>query len=256
MARLALILLAVILFAVPLCAQATPDSEVLISTDRPAVAASSVVVPQGGFQVENGFLATNTGNQFVLDFPESNFRYGLLSKTELRLEAPDYFSNLPSTNGSVSGFGDLAIGVKQQLGPIAGFDLSAIVFVSFPTGASAISSHGYDPGLQIPWSRSLSKNWTVGGQVAFYWPTVATKHNFTGETTFFLDRQLTGPWDAFVEYAGDFPERGGSRQFLHFGTSFKITHRQQIDFHVAAGLSSAAPTAYVGFGYSFLLFPK
>lgn len=256
MTRLALLLLAVILPAASLRAQATSDSDVTISTDRPAVAESSIVVPQGGLQIENGFLATNTGSQYVLDFPETNLRYGLLSKTELRLEVPDYFSNLPAANGSISGFGDLAIGVKQQLGPIAGFDFSVIAFLSFPTGASAISSHGYDPGLQIPWSRPLSKNWTVGGQVAFYWPTIAAKHDFTGETTFFLDRQLTGPWDAFVEYAGDFPQRGGSRQFLHFGTSFKITHHQQIDFHVAAGLSRAAPTAYFGFGYSFLLFPK
>lgn len=256
MARLALLLLVVMLPAASLRAQAAPDSDVIISTDRPAVAESSVVVPPGGFQVENGFLATNTGSQYVLDFPESNLRYGLLSKTELRLEAPDYFSHFPSTNGSLSGFGDFAIGIKQQIGPIAGFDFSAVVFLSFPTGASAISSHGYDPGLQLPWSRSLSKNWTAGGQFALYWPTVAAKRDFTGESTFFLDRQLMGPWDAFVEYAGDFPERGGSRQFLHFGTSFKITHHQQIDFHVAAGLSRAAPAAYIGFGYSFLLFPK
>lgn len=256
MARLAVILLTTVLSAAPLRAQSASQADVTISTDRPAVAESSIVVPQRSFQIENGFLATNTGDQYVLDFPESDLRYGLLSKTELRLEAPDYFSNVPSANGSVSGFGDLSIGVKQQLGPVAGFDVSAIVFLSFPTGARGISSDGYDPGLQFPWSRSLSKNWTAGGQVAFYWPTTSAKHDFTGETTFFLDRQITGPWDAFVEYAGDFPERGGSRQFLHFGTSFKITHRQQLDFHVAAGLSRAAPTAYIGFGYSILFFPK
>lgn len=256
MARILLIFLAALVAGVSLRAQTASDSEVTISTDRPAVAESSLVVPQGGFQAENGFLATNTGNRYVLDFPETDLRYGLFSKTEIRLEAPDYFSPVPRANGSVSGFGDLAIGVKQQLGPIAGFDLSAIVFLSFPTGASGISSHGYDPGIQVPWSRSLSKNWTAGGQAGFYWPTVSEKHDFTGEATFYLDRQLSWRWDAFVEYAGDFAERGGSRQFLHFGTSFKITHRQQIDFHVAAGLSRASPTSYVGFGYSFLLFPK
>jgi hypothetical protein len=27
--------------------------------------------------------------------------------------------------------------------------------------------------------------------------------NLTGESTILLDRQLTGPWDAFVEYAGE-----------------------------------------------------
>jgi hypothetical protein len=30
---------------------------------------------------------------------------------------------------------------------------------------------------------------------------------------------LTKSWDAFVEYAGDFPEFGGPRNVLHFGTA-------------------------------------
>jgi len=240
----------------PLHAQTDASAEVTISTDRPAVSASSVVVPQGGFQLENGMLATNTQGQYTLDLPESAIRYGLLQKTELRFTVPDYFHNFATGGAASSGFGDLAVGVKQQLGPIAGFDVSAIFYVSMPTGASGVSSHGYDPALQLPWTRKLSENWTAGGQVAFYWPTVNGSHNFTGETAFFLDRQLTKPWDAFIEYAGDFPERGGTRQQLHFGTAYKLTPRQQIDFHFAFGLTGAAPKGYVGFGYSFLLFTR
>lgn len=247
----------VLLQAFPLHAQAVPDSEVIISTDRPSVANSSVVVPQGGLQFENGLLVTHTQGQFVLDLPETSVRYGLFSKTELRLTVPDYFYNLPDGSAAVSGFGDLALGLKQQLGPLPGhFNLSAIFYLSFPTGAGAISSHGYDPALQLPWSRPLSENWTLAGQVAFYWPTLAGSHNFTGETTFFLDRRLTKPWDAFIEYAGDFPERGGSRQILHFGTSYKLAPHHQIDFHVAVGLTRAAPDSFIGVGYSFLLFPR
>ena len=254
MRRYALIPLALLLLAArPAAAQTPAEPEVTISTDRPAVASSSIVVPQGGLQIENGLLVTNAAGQSSLDLPETNLRYGLLAKTELRLAVPDYFYNLP---GDSSGFGDLSLGVKQQLGPLHGFDLSVIAFVSFPTGADEISSHGYDPGLQLPWSRSLSKNWIVGGQVAFYWPTVTGKRNFTGQTTVFFDRQLTKSWDVFVEYAGDFPERGGSRQLLHFGTAYKLAPHHQIDFHVAAGLSAAAPGSFVGFGYSYLFLPK
>ena len=256
MLRFALPLLAVSLAVVPLRARTDASSGVIISTDRPAVANSSVVVPQGGFQMENGFLFTDTQGQYVFDIPESNFRYGLFQKTELRLSAPDYFDTVTSGAGRISGFGDLAVGLKQQLGPLAGFDVSAIVFLSFPTGAKQISSHGYDPGLQVPWSRAVTKKWTAGGQVAFYWPTLAGRHDFTGETTFFADRQLTAPWDAFVEYAGDFPQRGGSRQQIHFGTAYKLASRHQIDFHIGIGVSSAAPKTYFGFGYSFLFLRK
>ena len=243
--------------AAPLLCQTLPGSEIVISTDRPSVANSSVVVPQGGLQFENGLLVTHTQGQFVLDLPETSVRYGLLDKTELRLTVPDYFYNLPNGTGATSGFGDIAIGVKQQLGPLPGsFGLSVIFFLSLPSGANAISSHGYDPAFQLPWSRKLSDHWTLAGQVAFYWPTQAGKRNFTGETTFYLDRQLTKPWDAFVEYAGDFPERGDARQLLHFGTAYKLARHHQIDFHVAVGLSRAAPDSFVGFGYSFLFFPK
>jgi len=229
-------------------------SDVVISTDRPSVANSSGVVPRGYFQVENGLLVTSGQGESVVDFPETSLRFGLLNKTELRLAVPDYFQSLTANGASTSGFGDLAVGVKQQLGPLPdNFNLSVIVFLSFPTGAHAISSHGYDPGLQVPWSLPLSTNWTASGQTAFYWPTLAGTRNFTGETTFVIDRQLTKPWDAFIEYAGDFPENSGSRQFLHAGSSYKLTPRQQIDFQIAAGLTHAAPHMYVGIGYAFLL---
>jgi hypothetical protein len=180
-----------------------------IATDRPAVTNSSVVVPAGSLQVENGFLETRSQGQNVLDGPESLVRFGVATRTELRFTVPDYFYNLTSSGGS--GFGDVAIGVKQQLGPTHGFDVSVILFLSFPTGTNGVSSGGYDPGLQVPWSRALSTNWTVAGMFSVYWPTQGRTRNVTGELTFLVDRQLTKPWDAFIEYAGDFPENGGPR---------------------------------------------
>jgi len=240
-----------LLTALSVSAQVGGDSELIISTDRPSVANSSVVVPQGVLQIENGFLISRLQGQSILDLPESSIRFGLAKNTELRLAVPDYFDTVSSPGRSTSGFGDTAIGFKQQLGPIRNLNLSVIFFLSLPSGAQSISSHGYDPGLQFPWSRSLSANWTASGQAAFYWPTQAGNHNFTGEATFVLDRQLTKPWDAFVEYAGDFPERGGSRQLLHFGSSYKLAPRHQIDFQAAAGLSNSAPDYFIGAGYSF-----
>jgi hypothetical protein len=218
-----------------------------IATDRPAITNSSVVVPSGSLQIENGFQVATASGQRTFDGPESLVVYGLTDATELRFTVPDYnFSAL------ASGFGDLALGVKQQIGHSqSGFDASLILFVSFPTGANAESSHGYDPGLQLPWSQKLSENWTAAGMLSLYWLTQSGARNLTGESTFLFDRQLTGPWDAFVEYAGDFPERGGPRNLLHFGTAYKLGPLHQIDFHVGAGLSRAAVDHFIGVGYSF-----
>jgi len=225
-----------------------------IVTDRPTVTNSSIVVPSGSLQAENGFLETDRQGQSIADGPETLLRFGVAKKTELRLTAPDYFYNLNGAPGS--GFGDLAIGVKQQLGPTpSGFDVSATLFLSFPTGADGVSSGGYDPGLQVAWSRGLSSKWTAAGMFSLYWPTQDGRRDLTGESTILLDRLLAKPWDAFVEYVGDFPERGGSRQLLHIGTELRIGKRQlqQVDFHFGVGLSSAAVDHFIGIGYSFRL---
>ena len=203
-----------------------PLLDAQINTDRPAFADSSVVVAKDSLQIENGFLDT-VG---TLDFPETLFRYGLTDKTELRFAAPDDYQQ-PSS------YSDPLFGIKQQLGPIAGFDVSLVVSLSFP--------HGLKPQVQLPWSRKLSKNWTAAGMLSVYWPV-------EGQDTFLLDRQLTGPWDAFIEYAADLPKRGGPEDILHVGTSYKVTPNQQLDFHFGFGLSAAAPEHFIGFGYSVL----
>jgi hypothetical protein len=250
--RISTALLAVILAALaPLHGQDQPAKTAPpgpIATDRPAVTNSSVVVPSGSFQAENGLLETNSQGQSIFDGPETLVRFGVATRTELRFTAPDYYYNLNAD----SGFGDLAIGVKEQLGPTpGGFDVSATLFLSFPTGADTVSSGGYDPGLQVAWSRGLSAKWTAAGMLSLYWPTQGHTRNLTGESTILLDRQVTGPWDAFVEYVGDFPESSGSRQLLHFGTALKLAKRHQLDFHFGVGLSSAAVDHFIGIGYSF-----
>jgi hypothetical protein len=254
--RISTALFAIILAGMaPLHGQDQPSSTAAaqpIATDRPAVTNSSIVVPAGSLQLENGFLETGSQGQSIVDGPETLVRLGVATRTELRFTMPDYYRNLSTTGGLGSGFGDFALGVKEQLGPTPGrFDVSAILFMSFPTGAHTVSSGGYDPGLQIPWSRALSANWTAAGMFSLYWPTQAGKRNLTGESTFLIDRQLTGPWDVFVEYAGRFPESGGPQHLLHFGTALKVTKRQQLDFHASVGLSSAAVDHFIGIGYSF-----
>ena len=224
----------------------------VIITDRPAFTDASTVVPSGYLVFENGFTQTGSQGQSSFDFPETLVRFGLTSKTELRVGVPDYFQNFNNGRGFGSGFGDLSLGVKQQLfATSAGFDASLIVALSFPSGANIISSHGYDPQFLVPWSHPISKNWTAAGMFSVLWPTEGTRRNLTGQTSFYLDRQITSKWDAFVEYGGEYPQRGGPQHLIHTGTSYKLTSNQQFDFHFGFGLSSAAADHFVGFGYSF-----
>ena len=123
--------------------------------------------------------------------------------------------------------------------------------LSLPTGTTAVSSHGYDPSVQLPWSRAVSPSWTAAGMLSLYAPTENGRHNLTGETTFLMDRQWSVRWDGFIEYVGDFPHVGGARNLVHVGTAYKLTSHQQFDVHVGVGLSSAAADHLIGVGYSF-----
>jgi hypothetical protein len=251
-----LFVVSVAIWAAALRAQDQPASSPAaapIVTDRPSVTDSSIVVPAGSVQLENGFQETGTSSLRTLDGPETLVRVGLGARTEVRIYVPDEYYNQTLGGGASagSGFGDFALGVKQQLGPTHGFDLSVVAFLSFPTGAQAISSHGYDPGLQMPWSRTLSPKWTLAGMLSLYLPTQSGRRNLTGEPTILIDRQLTAPWSAFVEYAGDFSQHGGPRDLLHVGTALTVNRRQQLDFHAGVGSLAGSTYHFVGFGYSF-----
>lgn len=223
-----------------------------IATDRPAVTDSSAVVPNRVFQAENGVLDTGNQGGRTIDFPETLIRIGIVSGTELRFTTPDYYLGSPASTGPPSGFGDLVFGIKQQIISVqGGFEIAAVVSLSFPTGADLISSHGYDPSFQAPWSHPLSSNWTAEGMLSVDVPTQNGSHHVIGESTLVLDRQLTKAWDAFTEYVGDFPQSGAPRHLLHFGTAYKITPRRQLDLHVGVGLSAAAVHHFIGLGYSF-----
>jgi hypothetical protein len=228
------------------------NTQTTIATDRPQITNSSVVVPCGSLQFENGFQGTSNGGQRGFDLPETAVRFGIAGKTELRFAAPDYFFNDDTASGFANGFGDLTVGLKQQLGPTrGGFDLSLIPSVSLPTGTNLISSHGYDPAVQLPWSRSLTKTWTAAGIFSLMWPTEGGRRNLEGQSSLYFDRQLTSSWDAYVEYSGAFPQRGGPEHVIDFGTAYKPTPHQQLDFHCGFGLSAAAPDHSIGLAIPF-----
>ena len=225
------------------------DSEIV--TDRPDITESAIVVPKGTLQFENGLTWTGDHGHTTLDLSETLVRFGVSDRSELRIVVPNYLESLTGP-ASASGFGDVAVGMKQQFGPLPGeFDLSVIVALSLPTGADRISSHGYDPFIKFPWSKDLKDGWSFGGMESLFWYTEDRRRNLTGESTLYIEKQITKPWDAFAEYGGDFQQWGGSKEVAHFGTAYKITPKNQIDFHFGFGLSHAAPARFFAVGYSF-----
>ena len=67
-----------VVFSVVSCAQSQPaTSEAEIVTDRPDVTESSIVVPKGSLQIENGTMWTSNHGSQTFDLSESLIRFGL-----------------------------------------------------------------------------------------------------------------------------------------------------------------------------------
>jgi Putative MetA-pathway of phenol degradation len=227
-----------------------PTAKDDIATDRPDVTNSSLVVPMGSLQSENGvnFSARN-GGRFV-DGTNTRWRLGVAPCLELLLDLPSYLANTRAPGNS--GFSDVAPAIKWQVSPIPGkVDLSLVFGVALPTGAAEIAGRGAQPYLQMPWSWELRDGWSLNGMLTeFFRPAELVTRRIT-ETTFVVEKKVTERASLFVEYVGDYPEHAGPSQLLNSGGVYRLSPTQQVDFHVAFGLNHNAPSYIFGVGYSF-----
>jgi len=223
-----------------------------IETDRPDITNSSVVVPVGSFQNENGINFSRRDKALIFDGTNSRLRLGIAPCLEVLVDLPTYVSNFRGSGAS--GFTDVAPAVKWQISPVLGkFDLSVTAGVGLPTGAVAIAGPGVQPYLQFPWSVELGGGWAVTGMVTNFFTPADLVNRYTNQSTFVIERQFSERAFLFAEYVGEFPAVGGVSHLFNSGGGYRITHTQQIDFHIGIGLNHNAPSYIFGIGYSFRL---
>lgn len=231
-------------------ADGCPTAKDEIETDRPDVTNSSIVVPAGSFQSENGVNFRGQDGGQILDGTNTRWRLGLLPCFEVLVDLPTDFGTIRGPGNS--GFTDLAPAVKWQVSPVPGkIDISLVAGVALPTGALNIAGPGARPYLQMPWSWELHDGWGLSGMLTeFFRPSDLAINRIT-ETTFVIEKKVSEKTSLFVEYVGDYPENAGPSQLFNSGAKFRLTPTQQVDFHVAFGLNHNAPSYVVGVGYSF-----
>jgi len=231
-------------------AESCPQPTDEIVTDRPDVTNSSLVVPAGSFQSENGVNLSSRDGGRTADGTNTRWRLGIAPCLEVLVDLPTYFRNVKAPG--ISGFSDVAPAVKWQISPLPGkVDLSITAGVALPTGTAEIAGRGAQPYLQFPWSWELHDGWGLSGMFTeFFRPADLASKRIT-EMTFVIERRLTDRMSLFTEYVGDYPEGAGPSQLLNSGGVYHLTPKQQLDFHVAVGLNHNAPRYIVGVGYSF-----
>jgi hypothetical protein len=227
-----------------------PTSKDEIATDRPDVTNSSLVVPTGSFQSENGINLSGRNGATVFDGTNSRLRLGVAPCLEVLVDVPNYFAVLSGEGGS--GATDVTPAIKWQISPVPGkIDLSVVAGAGLPTGTPSIAGRGVQPYLQFPWSFELGGGWAINGMdTAFFFPSEPV-NKLTIETTVSFEKKVGEHADVFIEYVGDYPEHGPSPIFLNSGGAYRLTKTEQLDFHVAVGLDKSAPEYIFGLGYSF-----
>src|SRR6266852_4048677 len=194
-------------------ADGCPKTSDHIATDRPDITNSSIVVPVGSLQSENGINLSARSGERVLDATNSRLRLGVAPCVEVLVDLPTYFSTIRGQ--ASSGFSNVAPAVKWQISPMPGtFDLSATVGVGLPTGTTSVAGPGVQPYLQFPWSRELAYGWGLSGMVTLFFRPSDPINQLTTQSTFVIEKKVSERADLFVEYVGDFSDHAGSRQLI------------------------------------------
>lgn len=237
--------------------QRTPRPDLI--TDRPDFTESSEVIPLRWLQFESGVSMETDGPGVLhtrsISAPAALLRVGLGFRTELRLGAEGYVTER-TDSGRTSGYSDIELGAKVRLlhEATAGFDLSVIPMLSFPTGKAGFSSEGVDPTIKVTWGRELPAAFWLGGNVNFAWLTEQGARFSQQALSFSLNREIGAGWNGYAEIYGfsKMTRSEGAGITVNGGVSRAFGGRVQIDVEAGRGITSEAPDWFVGAGFAVL----
>lgn len=233
----------------PIAALALEQSD-YIDTNRPSFCQSSLVVPQGSLQLENGSLYQQFQHGLTYaDVPETEVRVGFTRKTEFQMFVPNVvFLNQDSkTNIGASDLGE--VGFKEQLINAKRFIASFVTGVNIPTGSKLVSGTGIQPVIRLPYLIPITKNWSICGMQSLV--VINSGRSAQWQPFVMATRSFGDKPSVFIEYAGFFTHNAQPVNIIHFGGAYKLNHNHQVDMHFGFGMNKAAPAALVGFGYSY-----
>jgi hypothetical protein len=244
-----------------------------IDTNRPSFMDSPITVPKGSLQFENGTLYQHFQHGVnYYDLSETELRLGITQRTEFQMFVPQWVmfytqassldsisaassastSPLSSTSGSTfqNGVSDITEpGIKHQFGPFfKDLTVSVIGGVTVPTGRRLISGGGVQPVIRMPWSKGVTKNWSIMGMQSLL---VIDGRDVQWQNFWMANRAIGKRTSIFLEYAGFYTHHAAANNIAHFGVVRKVNKNNQVDMHFGIGLDQTAPAAFVGVGYSF-----
>jgi hypothetical protein len=129
-------------------ADGCPTSADPIATDRPDVTNSSLVVPLGSLQSENGINLSGGDDATLLDAANTRLRLGVAHCLEVLVDVPTYFAVLGGE--ASSGWTNVTPAIKWQVSPVPGKIAPALArHHARASKLALIGSIAAEPGLGL-----------------------------------------------------------------------------------------------------------
>lgn len=228
-------------------AEATPEPA--FAADRPGFADGTTVVPPLRIQTEGGVTGVFADGVRAYSVPDLLVRVGLTDWLEARLAAPTF--NLVQADGadSLSGLGDLGLGVKLAHAFGEALSASLVAGVSLPTGGDEFTSDGFDPEVELNVAYDASERLSLGANAKFGYATEPGEGETSGSLS--LGIGITEDLGAFIEGigvkpAGDFVAAAGA------GVTYMAGAATQLDVSFTMDLSGTYFDKTLGAGVAVL----
>lgn len=232
-----------------------------ISTDRPGFLFAPTVVPRERLQVETGFptltIVEDAGDEARAWSLPVAVRYGLSETLELRASLPTW-TEARIESGAISdrdeGFGDVELGAKLALAPLAGGPLALQGSVRLPTGAEDFTTDEVGGSAFLLHGRDLSGFWLQTMAGVSHVPIAGSHDQTSGALAALVSHPLGEGWSAYVE-ATALPGLNHAAGQSYLGTALIWTPRDRVQLDLSAdfGLDddSADVIAALGFSWFF-----
>lgn len=245
------LLLCISLFLISIAAIAQESTSEPLITDRPTQSASAFLLTQGQFQIETGYLFTDTDFGLSVNSFAAALRYGISDKLELNFIQGAVKSRLELLGGSSSSdleFVPTTIGLRAHLFDAKGALPQASLLATVSGGLLSDVETGTEYAIRFNMSHSIGENWSLGYNFgAGYYD---EGDSVTGLATFVVGRTIAGGLSAFAEIYGFFPDFAQSTFEIDYGLTYLINNDMQVDIYTGTGVSDSLTSTLFGLGFS------
>jgi hypothetical protein len=205
--------------------------------------------PPGSWEINVPFILERSPGMTEMNAPLFDFNYGL-PDVQLKLEFPIEIVH-EDAKGTAAGAGDLLLGVKWRFfnNEQAQFQLGTYPQLLLPTGNRARGLGEGRAAFVFPLLAQKNwNNWTLYGNVGFWWQTAAEERNYAYAGAV-LEREINERLTLGVELFGNSPKERGSRSDVAFNVGGTWNLSKHVNLLFTGGRDIVGDTsamAYIG----------